>query len=171
LAGGEYPTYSCRTLNLEPGNLNFELFVTEGSEMAFNVLIIDDSSTMRSLIRKIMGIAGFPVGQYFEGANGREALEILNHECVDVILTDLNMPEMDGKALLQTIRGKTDWKDLPVILITTERRPEILSQYSRLGFQGIINKPFRPETIKQVLSEIMGEPDVATIAESEGCDF
>ena len=139
--------------------------------MAFNVLIVDDSSTMRALIRKVLGISGFPVGQYFEGANGREALEILAREWVDVILTDLNMPEMDGKAFLKNLRRQEEWTDLPVVLVTTEGRPEIISQYSKLGFQGYIKKPFRPETIKQVLSEIMGETDVAPIDDSEGCDF
>lgn len=139
--------------------------------MAYNVLIVDDSATMRALIRKILIMSGFPVGQYYEGANGREALGVLDREWVDVILTDLNMPEMDGKAFLENIRQHEEWKDLPVVLITTEARPEIIDQYTQLGYQGYIKKPFRPETIKQVLSDIMGESDATAIDDSEGCDF
>lgn len=139
--------------------------------MAFNVLIVDDSATMRSLIRKVLGIAGFPVGQYFEGANGQEALDVLSREWVDVILTDLNMPGMDGLELLRRVRQDEVLKAIPVVLITTEGRPELVAQITDLGIQGYIKKPFRPEAIKQTLSTIVGEANGETLGPSEECDF
>jgi two-component system, chemotaxis family, chemotaxis protein CheY len=139
--------------------------------MAFNVLIVDDSATMRALIRKVLGIAGFQVGQYFEGANGLEALEILKREWVDVILTDVHMPEMDGLTLVGKIRQDEIWQNIPVVFITTEGRPELVEQFSALGVEGYIKKPFRPEEIKNLLAGIMGEADGTAVGDSEECDF
>lgn len=139
--------------------------------MAFNVLIVDDSATMRALIRKVLGIAGFQVGQYFEGANGLEALEILKREWVDIILTDVHMPEMDGLTLVREIRRDDIWQNIPVILITTEGRPELVEKFSALGIEGYIKKPFRPEEIKNLLAKIMGEADGTAMGDSEECDF
>jgi two-component system chemotaxis response regulator CheY len=139
--------------------------------MAFNVLIVDDSATMRALIRKVLGIAGFQVGQYFEGANGFEALEILKREWVDVILTDVHMPEMDGLTLVGKIRQDDVLQNIPVVLITTEGRPELVEKFSALGIEGYIKKPFRPEEIKNLLAGIMGEADGTAMGDSEECDF
>lgn len=139
--------------------------------MAFNVLIVDDSATMRALIRKVLGMAGFQVGQYFEGANGLEALEILKREWVDVILTDVHMPEMDGLTLVGKIRQDDVLQNIPIVLITTEGRPELVEQFAALGIEGYIKKPFRPEEIKNLLTGIMGEADGTAMGDSEECDF
>ncbi len=145
--------------------------IDPGLPMAFNILIVDDSATMRSLIRKVLTIAGFPVGQFFEGANGLDALDILAREWVDIILTDINMPEMDGLELLQKLRQDETWKEIPIVLITTEGRQELMDQVTELGIQGYIKKPFRPETIKQILTAIMGETDGSALGASAECDF
>lgn len=139
--------------------------------MAINVLIVDDSATMRMLLRKVLAIAGLPPGQCFEGANGQEALEILAREWIDLILTDVHMPEIDGQTFLQYLRQHQKWQDIPVILITSEGRPEILRHYQQLGIQGYIKKPFHPETLKRVLSGLIGETDAALPDDSEECDF
>lgn len=126
---------------------------------------------MRALIRKVLGIAGFPVGQFFEGANGLEALEILSSQWVDVILTDINMPGMDGLEFLRHLRRDDTLKEIPVILITTEGRPEVMEQVTQVGVQGYIKKPFRPEVIKQSLTAIMGETDGTSLVADTECDF
>ncbi len=138
--------------------------------MAYNVLIVDDSATMRALLRKILTISGFDVGSYYEGANGREALDILEQNWVDIILSDLHMPEMDGAALVQALQKHQLWRNIPVVLITTEGRPEVIS-FLKHGIQGYIKKPFKPETIRAKLSEILGEASKPHVAELEGCDF
>jgi len=145
--------------------------IDPGLLMAFNILIVDDSATMRALIRKVLGIAGFPVGQYFEGANGLEALEILSSHWVDVVLTDINMPGMDGLEFLRRLRQDDTLKEIPVILITTEGRPEVMEQVTQMGVQGYIKKPFRPEVIKQSLTAIMGETDGTPLVADTKCDF
>jgi two-component system chemotaxis response regulator CheY len=139
--------------------------------MAYNVLIVDDSTTMRTLIRKVLVIAGFDIGEYFEGANGQEALGILEHNWVDIILSDLNMPGMDGKAMLKAIKEHKVWRNIPVVLITTESRPEVISPFLKLGVQDYIQKPFRPETIRKKLTGILGEASAPDASELESCDF
>ena len=139
--------------------------------MAYNVLIVDDSATMRTLIRKVLVISGFDIGECFEGANGREALKILENNWVDIILSDLHMPEMDGAAMVQALKKHEMWRHIPVVLITTEARPEVIQPFLNLGVQDYIQKPFRPETIRQKLTGILGEARTTDASEIESCDF
>lgn len=139
--------------------------------MAYNVLIVDDSATMRALIRKVLTISGLDLGECFEGANGQEALEVMEENWVDLVLSDLHMPEMDGAALVRAIRRHHLWQNVPVLLITTESRPEVLAPFLEEGIQGYIRKPFRPEDIKDKLQTILGEAWVPHVRELEGCDF
>lgn len=139
--------------------------------MAYNVLIVDDSATMRALVRKVLNISGLDLGECFEGANGREALEILQRNWIDLVLSDLHMPEMDGAALVRAMRQDHLWQTNPVVLITTEGRQEVLAPLSDCSIQGYIRKPFRPEDIKEKLQNILGEAWVPHGRELEGCDF
>ncbi|MGQ9687501.1 MAG: response regulator [Desulfobaccales bacterium] len=139
--------------------------------MAYNVLIVDDSATMRALVRKVLNISGLDLGECFEGANGREALDILEHHWVDLILSDLHMPEMDGFTLVRILRQNHLWESIPVVLITTEGRQEVLGPFLQKFTQGYIRKPFRPEEIKEMLQTILGEAWVPHARELEGCDF
>jgi two-component system chemotaxis response regulator CheY len=138
--------------------------------MAYNVLIVDDSATMRALVRKVLKITGLDLGECFEGANGREALQILEKNWVDLILSDLHMPEMDGAAMVKAVRQNSLWQSIPVVLITTEGRQEVLDSFQN-GIQGYIRKPFRPEDIREKLRTILGEAWVPHAGELEGCDF
>jgi two-component system chemotaxis response regulator CheY len=139
--------------------------------MAYNVLIVDDSATMRALVRKLLNISGLDLGECFEGANGQEALEILQQHWIDLILSDLHMPVMDGFALVRSLRQNHMWQSIPVVLITTEGRQEVLAPFLQSGVQGYIRKPFRPEDIKEKLQTILGEAWVPHVRELEGRDF
>ena len=139
--------------------------------MAYNVLIVDDSATMRALIRKVLVISGFDIGEYYEGANGQEALGVLEHNWVDIILSDIHMPGMDGAALVEALKDHKLWRNIPVVLITTESRPEVINPFLNLGVQDYIQKPFRPETIRKKLTGILGEAQTPDAIESESCDF
>jgi two-component system chemotaxis response regulator CheY len=139
--------------------------------MAYNVLIVDDSATMRALIRKVLTISGFDIGEYYEGANGQEALGVLEHNWVDIILSDIHMPGMDGSVLVKTLKDHKLWRNIPVVLITTESRPEVINPFLNLGVQDYIQKPFRPETIRKKLTGILGEAHKPDASETESCDF
>lgn len=139
--------------------------------MAYNVLIVDDSATMRALIRKILSISGFDIGECFESGNGEEALEILRNHWIDLILSDLCMPGMDGAAFLRLLQGHDRWRAIPVVLITTEARPEVLDTVLPRRVQGYIQKPFKPETVRNELLKILGEAPAPDVGKLEGCDF
>jgi two-component system, chemotaxis family, chemotaxis protein CheY len=140
--------------------------------MSYNILIVDDSRTMRQVIKKALGLSGFRVGECLEAGNGVEALEVLSKTWVDLILSDIHMPVMDGFGLLRALKEDENWRDLPVVMITTEANEQRLEEAVALGAKGYIRKPFTPENIRSFLSQVMGDKDDASILDSdEGCDF
>ena len=140
--------------------------------MPFNVLIVDDSKSMRKVIKKILHLSGLQIGESLEASNGREALEVLESHWVDLILSDIHMPVMDGFGLLRALKENEMWKDLPVVFVTTEANEERLKEVLVLGARGYVRKPFRPEDIRPLLARIMGADHEFRVASSdEGCDF
>lgn len=127
--------------------------------MAFNVLIVDDSSTMRAVVKKAIKVSGFDVGEYREAADGQEALETLRRHWVDVVLTDINMPHLNGLELVAKMREDELLKSIPVIMVSTEGSEKKVQESIRLGASGYIKKPFQPEDIKRTLGEVMGEAE------------
>lgn len=123
--------------------------------MSFNVLIIDDSFSMRRIIRRILSISGFDLGLVLEAANGREALELMSENWVDLILSDINMPEMDGLTFLKEVRKSEVHKNTPVVIITTEACTASLNEAYALGVRDYIKKPFVPEQIRDRLTGIL----------------
>jgi two-component system chemotaxis response regulator CheY len=112
---------------------------------------------MRKVIRKTVSISGFEIGDCWEAGNGREALDILHSCWVDLILADLNMPVMNGLEMLRELKKGELHRHIPVILITTEGSEKRLEEAYALGIKGYIQKPFYPETIRDVLTRIMEE--------------
>lgn len=142
--------------------------------MAYNILIVDDSVTMRAVIKKTIMASGFNVGEIFEAANGREALEVMRREWLDLVLSDYNMPEMDGLAMLAEMKKDDVLSALPVVMITTEGSRERVDTFIDMGVSDYIKKPFTPEEIRSRLDRIMGadENGQGPVDESdEGLDF
>lgn len=127
--------------------------------MAFNVLIVDDSLTMRSVIKKTIKVSGFKVGEYFEAADGKEALKILADAWVDLVLTDINMPNMNGLELIAEMNNDQILSSIPVVMVTTEGSEKSVQKSMEMGAKGYIKKPFQPEDIKRMLNSIMGEAE------------
>lgn len=142
--------------------------------MAFNVLIVDDSSSMRLVIKKTIKASGFAVGAYWEAADGRQALDILADEWVDLVLTDINMPNMSGLELISEMKKDQVLESIPVVMVTTEGSEKIVDECMAIGAKGYIKKPFAPEDIKRTLNTIMGETEDGSNEldeNNEGCDF
>lgn len=141
--------------------------------MAYNVLIVDDSSAIRSAVKKVIQISGFDVGEYFEAANGKEALSVLDNNWADVILTDIHMPVMDGISFFKEVLKDPLMSSIPVIFVTTEGREEGIEETCKMGAKGYITKPFKPEEIRKVLIEVLGEPhgEREDTQNLEGSDF
>lgn len=127
--------------------------------MAFNVLIVDDSPAMRLVIQKILMASGFNAGQIFQASNGREALAVLEAEWLDLVLSDYNMPGMNGMELIEEMKQNEMMKAIPVVMITTEGSQQRIREFKEKGAAGYIKKPFTPEEIKQTLNLIMGETE------------
>ncbi len=123
--------------------------------MAAKVLIIDDSNTMRKIVQRSLRQAGFEFEKILEAGDGQEALGMLENEDVDFILSDINMPNMDGIEFLRQKRENDAIKDIPVVMITTEAGNDILGEAKSLGAKGSIKKPFTPDQVQDVLGEFL----------------
>jgi two-component system chemotaxis response regulator CheY len=140
--------------------------------MAYNVLIIDDSKSMRKVILKTLRLSGFSLGECLEASNGQEALDVLEGRWIDLILSDVHMPVMDGFGFIRSLKEKDMLRDTPLVFVTTEANEDRLNELMSLGACGYIRKPFRPEEIGAFLSTIMGETDGFRVGTSvEGSDF
>ena len=123
--------------------------------MAAKVLIVDDSNTMRKIVQRSLRQAGFEFEKILEAGDGQEALGVLENEEVDFILSDINMPNMDGIEFLRQKKENDAIKDIPVVMITTEAGNDILGEAKSLGAKGAIKKPFTPDQVQDVLGEFL----------------
>ena len=126
--------------------------------MAYRLLIVDDSPAMRAFVRRVVGLSGFDLAACFEAANGQEALDLLRHEWVDAILTDINMPGMDGEEFLRRLAGDEMYRSIPAIVISTDATHHRRERLLAIGARGYLSKPFLPEALRAQLAATLGEP-------------
>jgi two-component system, chemotaxis family, chemotaxis protein CheY len=119
--------------------------------VAYRVLIVDDSPAMRSFVKRVMEISGFDLERCLEAENGSQALEVLKREWVDAILSDINMPEMDGEQFLRHLEADESFRHIPVIIISTDGTKTRVERMLELGARGYVTKPFRPEVLRAEL--------------------
>jgi two-component system, chemotaxis family, chemotaxis protein CheY len=124
--------------------------------MALHILIVDDSPAMRSFIRRVVRLSGIEVDQYFEAGNGAEALEQLAANPVDAVLTDINMPVMDGEEFVRKMRESEPTRSTPVIVISTDATINRIHTMQALGATGYLQKPFGPEQLRNELDRVLG---------------
>jgi two-component system chemotaxis response regulator CheY len=124
--------------------------------MAFNVMIVDDSPAMRVFVRRVLDLSGFALGGLWEASNGVEALEQLGQHWVDVILTDINMPGMDGEQFVRRLEQDEMLRSIPVIVVSTDGTEHRVQQMLALGAKGYVKKPFLPETLRAELENVLG---------------
>ena len=127
--------------------------------MAYNILIVDDSLPMRAVLKKTLKASGFNVGRIFEAANGREALQILKQEWMDLVLSDYNMPEMNGVEMIEEMKKDEVFRTIPVVIVSTEGSRERIEGFMKMGVSDYIKKPFTPEEIRYKLNNIMKEDE------------
>ena len=121
-----------------------------------NILIVDDSATMRALLHRVVGLADLPIGTIYQAPNGLEALKILETQSVQAVFTDLNMPVMNGMQLLREMAKRDSWKDLLRIVISTDGSKLRREEARELNVNLYVEKPFRPEVVRDVLCQIAG---------------
>jgi len=118
------------------------------------IITVDDSSTMRRIIRNTLTKLGFT--NVLEAANGVEGLDVLAKNEVDMIITDWNMPEMDGLTFVKTLRSKEEYKDTPILMVTTEAAKEDILTALRSGVNNYVVKPFTPDTLQEKVNKLLG---------------
>lgn len=119
--------------------------------MPLDVLIVDDSAAIRKIVQRMLNQAQVPLGQVWEAGDGMEAVAALRGNRVQLVLSDINMPNMDGLQLLRQIRGNPEWNKIPVIMITTEGGEAKVMEAVQLGANGYVRKPFTADQIKEKL--------------------
>jgi len=124
--------------------------------MAHNVLIVDDSALTRKAIARIISMTGIEVAEVFEAANGVEALELLDGEQVDLVLADLNMPQMGGVELVTRMKQDQDLADIPVVVVSTESSVTRIKELVVQGIKDYLHKPFTPEEFRAIFAKNIG---------------
>jgi len=123
--------------------------------MAVNVLIVDDSAVMRAMIQKTMKLSGLQLGEIHQAANGREGLETLEQQWIDLVIADINMPVMTGEQMIEHMQANPNLKAIPTIVISTEGSQ---ARIDRLQGKGVrfVHKPFSPEMIRDTVKDVLG---------------
>ena len=124
--------------------------------MAYNILVIDDSETIRSIIVKILKLTKLEIGQIYEAGNGKEGLDCLKDNWIDLILSDLNMPVMSGIEMVSEMARDGLLKDIPVIVISTDGSVKRIEELKEKGIREYIRKPFTPESLSEVIDRVLG---------------
>ncbi len=123
--------------------------------MGKTVLIVDDSNTMRKIVARSLRQAGIDFDSILEAGDGKEALDVLHANQVDVVLSDINMPNMTGLEFLKAKSEDDAIKDIPVVMISTETGADIIDEAKSYGAKGAIKKPFTPELINDTLGPLL----------------
>ncbi|QOY88252.1 response regulator [Paludibaculum fermentans] len=123
--------------------------------MSLDVMIVDDSAAIRKILHRVLIQADVPLGKVIEAGDGQEALDKLKSAMVGLILSDINMPNMDGLQLLGALKTQEATKAIPIIMVTTEGSSAKVMEAVSLGASGYVRKPFTAEQIKEKLAGLI----------------
>ena len=123
--------------------------------MPLDVLIVDDSAAIRKILHRVLVQTELPLGKVLEANDGRQALDTLGKNPVGLILSDINMPNMDGIEMLGKLKASDEFKTVPIIMVTTGSSKDKVLQALDLGASGFVCKPFTPEQMKEKLSGLI----------------
>lgn len=124
--------------------------------MDSDVLVVDDSAAIRKILQRVLRQTGMSIRSIHEAGDGQEALaQLRNQPGIQLVLTDINMPKMDGLQLLAAVKASSDWHHIPVVMITTEGGESKVGEAVKLGAAGYVRKPFTADQIKEKLAGIL----------------
>jgi two-component system chemotaxis response regulator CheY len=126
-----------------------------GVELESDVLVVDDSAAIRKILQRVLRQTGMAIRAIHEAGDGQEALELLKTQSIDLVLTDINMPKMDGIQFLAALKASPKWRNIPVVMITTEGGETKVGEAVKLGAAGYVRKPFTADQIKEKLAGIL----------------
>ncbi len=125
--------------------------------MAYTVLLVDDSETIREAMVRAFAMTRLPMDEILRAANGVEALGVLRERWVDIVLTDINMPTMGGEELVRAMKADAELSDIPVAVLSSDGSQPRIDRLRELGIVGYLRKPCRPETIRDLLHDVLGD--------------
>ena len=134
----------------------FENFQRKVDNMGINILIVDDSSVMRSMISKTVQLSGVELSEIHQAANGREGLAVLDRHRIELVIADINMPEMNGEEMIDHILAHPEHSKVPIIVISTEGSQTRIDRLERKGAV-FVQKPVTPERLRDILKRKLGE--------------
>src|ERR1700681_2339951 len=117
--------------------------------MESDVLVVDDSAAIRKILQRVLRQTGMSIRTIHEAGDGQEALKLLETQKIDLILSDINMPKMDGLQMLAALKASARWRHIPVVMITTEGGETKVAEAVKLGAAGYVRKPFTADQIKE----------------------
>ena len=124
--------------------------------MAYNILIVDDSSITRNVMARTIQISGIEVGEIYFAENGKVGLERLKDAWPDIVFCDINMPVMNGIEFVEKLQESDEWRDLPVVIVSTEGSSTRMDELRARGIRGYIRKPFTAEQVAQMIEKVLG---------------
>jgi two-component system, chemotaxis family, chemotaxis protein CheY len=127
--------------------------------MRLRVLIVDDSAAMRSFIRRVVELSGLELAECRQAGDGAAALRELESSPVDLILTDINMPGMDGEQLVERLQRERALRSIPVVVVSTDATTSRIKRLLALGARGYVTKPFSPEALRQEVDRVLEGTD------------
>jgi two-component system chemotaxis response regulator CheY len=127
--------------------------------MDSDVLVVDDSAAIRKILTRVLRQTGMAIQTIHEAGDGQDALALMAEHRIDLVLSDINMPKMDGLQLLGALKASPQWRNIPVVMITTEGGETKVAEAVRLGAAGYVRKPFTADQIKEKLVGLL-EPAV-----------
>jgi two-component system chemotaxis response regulator CheY len=128
--------------------------------MAYTIMVVDDSETIRAVLERTIGMTKLPVDTIIKAKNGKDALQKLADHWIDIVFTDINMPEMSGIELVDAMNNHNEYRDIPVVIVSTEGSKTRIEELRRKGVKGYLRKPFTPENIRDIIIETLGGWDV-----------
>jgi two-component system chemotaxis response regulator CheY len=124
--------------------------------MALNILLVDDSITVRAVVKKALQLAEVPYDTIYQACNGLEGLKVLEENEVDLVISDIVMPEMDGETMVAEMERRGYLATTPVVVVSSAGGDHRLQRLKELGVKGFIQKPFTPEQIREIVDQVMG---------------
>jgi len=123
--------------------------------MAFSVLIVDDCSAMRTVIKRILAISGFEMDACYFASDGEEALEMLRSHDVSIVISDVNMPRLDGEGMLQRLMEDPELCHVPVVMVSSDATENRATRLLGMGAKAYLVKPFKPQEFRDELERVL----------------
>jgi two-component system chemotaxis response regulator CheY len=124
--------------------------------MAYTIMIVDDSDTIRAVLNRALGMTKLPIASIVQAANGKQALAKMRESWVDIVFSDIHMPEMTGIELIDAMKADAELRDIPIVIVSTEGSATRIAELTAKGISGYLRKPFTPEGIRDLIVHTLG---------------